>query len=249
MPRVRVRDYDLGDGKVYVLDAPSEVDQIPRRLRELVPARMLDVFARFPGSLLEPAARTRIRPFSAWLRQAAASRPSIAVYDPADNFPARAFLALDFGPRSTAGGELPWIVLLDLAAGGPRRRPPALAEVHGVIGGLVLQYGGSGTLISPPEIGTLAKLPRATRDWLFGDDATARARVDPKGWRPWLECDGDYLCYRADGRSRWFGHEWGAPTKMMSTRRCLEDLFTVLLAKREFSGHMHEWPREDAALP
>jgi Leucine-rich repeat (LRR) protein len=225
-------DTAVDDGEIYYLDTPHELGNLDERLQGLVSARMLDVLSGFPASVSSLAEATVIPSLSAWLRSAARSRGSIAVYDSTNYFPAKAFFEFDFGVTMSTRGRRPWKVLVDFETGRPEHCPPSLAEVYQMLGGIQIQYGASGTLISPREAKPISlTLPDAEELFYFDADT-----VDPDEWWPWFECDGDYLCYHPSGESRWFGSEWGAPTNPMSTDRCVEDLFWVLLANKSFNG-------------
>jgi hypothetical protein len=230
---MRVGDFELGEGKVYALESVRELSELRPRLRKLVPPQMVRLAEGFPGTFRDLAGQMSSKSVAAWLRAAAKSRAAIVAYDPID-FAPKAFLELDFGLRPTAGGDLPWIVLVDCVTGAPERCPAALRAIYASLGGIQTQYGASGTLISPSEVRPLSKL-RPEAPHLFEMDLIG-AGVRPADWFAYFECDGDYLCYRADGRSRWFGMEWGSSSRLISTRRCVDDLFESLRAKRYFNA-------------
>lgn len=234
---MRRERYDLGPGSVHVLESPDEVGALPQRLRALVPPRMIELWRELPRSFEELAEGATIAALASWLREAAASRASVRVYDPKPpGMPPRAFLELGFGLRPTAGGDLPWSVLVDCRTGTPPLCPPALAEVYERLGGLVTQYGASGTLVPPSEVVPLAAKAREAPhlfDPALGGELTLE---EARGWCPWFEADGDYLCYRGDGMSRWFGFEWGNAGELVPTGECVEELFRCLGEKRYFHG-------------
>ena len=233
---VHEREYDLGEGKVFVLDAADDIGELPARLRKLVPPRMLELCQGFPGSFAKLASGVTTPAFAEWLESAGDASARIAVYDVRRGMPKKAFLELDFGERATAGGMLPWTVLVDALTGAPSGCPAPLAEVYDRIGGLATQYGASGTLISPPDAKPLDELGDSVAH-LFDERLGAElTRGEARAWIPWYECDGDYLCYQADGRSRWFGFEWVEKRELVSTESCIEALFRALLAKENFHG-------------
>jgi hypothetical protein len=220
-----------GNCTIYTLDAAHEMENLGDTLKAIVPARMLTVLDGFPGSMILLAENVTIPKFSEWLRSTTESQPSIVIYEPAERFGPDAYLTLDFGP---AGSKYPWTVWLDFQTGLPEHCPRPLAEVYRTVGGISHWYGESSSVISPGDVQQLTSLfPDYENLCLFDPESD----IDPHDWRPWYECDGDYLCYHADGTSRWLGvNEHTPPAGAMSTHRCVTDLFAALLAKRRFNG-------------
>jgi hypothetical protein len=224
----------LSDGYVLYPDSVAELQTLRPRLRRLVGPALMDLWRGFPDSLLALRGRIRSRAVGRWLAAAAQSRAALAIYDvpKGAGAPARAFLELDFGERPTPGGPMPWVVLVDGLVGRPRACPPALADVYSTLGGIATQHGASGFLAPPAEVRSLVALAREGRLG-FGIDEWPESL---RGWFAYFDCDGDHLCFRADGKSRWFGIEWSPSTRLVSTRTMVDRLFETLLACEYFHG-------------
>jgi hypothetical protein len=222
----------FGSGTVYELEAPHEVSQLPDQLRSLVPESMLTALGGFPSSVESLASTVTTPAFAKWLRSAARSQASILVYDvvPHTGMPSKAFLKFDFGPRE--GNRWNWAVLADFQTGRPEHCPPSLAEVYTSVGGITIYYGESGSLLSPAEVTPLAQADGYVDTRLVGDPP----EEDPYAWWAWFEANGDYLCYRTDGASRWFGIESVDSYEPAPTAQFVEKMFSAFLAKKRFNG-------------
>lgn len=219
---MHTRPFDLGDGQVIVVERARELEQLSAGRAALVSERLARLFAG-PERELEKIARgAKSKPFARWLGMAARSSITIEIYETRD-FGSSAWLALDFGTRPTAGGELPFHVY---ATGGggrmPRDCPPRLAEVLRGIGGLANQIGASGTLISAAELEPAWSSPYCSH---LVDEIP---KSEAKRLVPFYECDGDVVCYsRGTDRAVWLGNEWGHHGAKTSVGKVIDDLFTA----------------------
>lgn len=233
---MRTHRWDLGPGTVYVLEAPAESASLKPALRKLISPRALELFGGFPASFEALAARTSNATWAAWLREAATSRASIAVYDlrPGAGMPSKAWLELDFRRRDT--DRVPWRVLVDGQTGAPPHCPSALAEIYEAIGGVATQYGASGTLIPPDEVRPLSEMGGEVDHLFDSAHGAALTRAEGREWYAYYETSGDYLCYRRDGLSRWFGFESVSADALKPTEHFVEEFLSTLLARTWLQG-------------
>ena len=253
----RVKEpFDLGGGDVYVLDTPDAWREIPTALRRVVPPAMREAWSSFPSSFVARAHKARGKGLKRWLEACARGPCRLRVCDTTDfgrgavlEVRAGTTCLLDFRTHETRTKRYPQTSAENVR---PRRVPAALAEVHRAVGGIQFQWGGSGSLVPPDALRTLAShwqdglppepppgsppdalTPWRLRGWIAEcPNAPAYARAARMGVL--YESSGDYLCFDASGRAMWIGRESGGVLPFGSVAEALDTFFDGLLENRRF---------------
>lgn len=223
MVAIEQREFDLGEGVVYVVRTIRDLDALPRRLAGLVPPRM--------RSALDDLARTvlgdnvDVPGFEDWIR--ASDVPTIEVYDtkaPPRGFGRAAFVRI---------GE----ALADLSTPSAFPTvPKMLSRIHAAVGGLWHQFGAHTMLLSPDAIAPVAA--RGFPRWWL-EDAPPLAR-EAQSFLSFYEDSGTWIgCDRSSSRAVGLGPEIG-DVYSTTVEAVLERLFTGLANGK--------WPRDDQLL-
>lgn len=232
--------FDLGDGKVIVLERSEELARLTRGRRALVTQAIARIFES-PTRELEALATTcGVGALTRWLRRAACAEVTLEIYETRD-FGELARLCFDFGPYDARPARFgSHRVRIDGdSTPPPEHCPSALREVLGAIGGVSRQVGASGTILSPSELSPLASTPSWAHLLEDLSDADAQRLV------PFCEHDGDALCYEiGTGATRWLGAEWSANDSPRPVDDAIEDLFEGLLRKDWCWPHVPSRPTD-----
>ena len=228
--------WELGPGTVHSLRNVTELDQLSPALRDLVPSHMRELFEDSASTLTALADRIDLPSYAQWLRAAANSKTTIEVYDlpPGAGMPSVALLSFDFGTYTNPHGTFPWRLAATCKVGAPPQCPASLAAVWDSLGGIYEQYGGSGYLLEPDGVTSLAEMGDEVEHLLAQDEDSVMSREEARAWTPYFAADGDYLCYRADGASRWLGSEWGTSDKPRDAASFIDALFGSWSEMRSF---------------